>query len=43
MFYFPRADLLRGVGYALALGVAAGWLPALQARRLRIADALRRQ
>jgi putative ABC transport system permease protein len=43
MFYFPRSDLLRGFGYALALGVVAGWLPAMQAMRLRIADALRRQ
>jgi putative ABC transport system permease protein len=43
MFYFPHADLARGFGYALILGLTAGWLPAWQAGRLRIADALRRQ
>jgi len=43
MFYFPRSDLFRGFGYALLLGLVAGWLPALQAMRLQIADALRRQ
>jgi len=43
MFFFPQADLVRGLGYALLLGLAAGWIPAWQAGRLRIADALRRQ
>jgi putative ABC transport system permease protein len=43
MFYFPQGDVLRGVGYALLLGVSAGALPAWQARRLQIAEALRRQ
>lgn len=43
MFYFPRGDVVRGVGYALLLGVLAGTLPAWQAMRLQIADALRRQ
>jgi putative ABC transport system permease protein len=42
LFYFPRADVVLGVGFVLALGLVTGLLPALQARRLRIADALRR-
>jgi ABC-type antimicrobial peptide transport system permease subunit len=36
------ADLAIGVGLVLLVGVAAGILPSLQARRLQIADALRR-
>jgi len=42
LFYFPRRDVVLGVGLVLALGLVTGLLPALQARRLRIADALRR-
>jgi len=42
IFYFPTRDLLTGFLLVLALGLAAGLLPALQAMRLRIADALRR-
>ena len=42
IFYFPRHNLLWGLFLALALGLAAGWLPARQAMRLRIAEALRR-
>jgi putative ABC transport system permease protein len=42
MFYFPTVDVLIGVGLSVALGVFAGILPALQAMRLRVADALRR-
>jgi putative ABC transport system permease protein len=34
--------LLTGLGISLALGVATGIVPALQAMRLRVADALRR-
>jgi putative ABC transport system permease protein len=34
--------LLAGVGVSIALGFVTGILPALQAMRLRIADALRR-
>jgi putative ABC transport system permease protein len=41
-FYFSLGDMLVGVGLVLALGLAAGALPALQAGRLRLADALRR-
>jgi putative ABC transport system permease protein len=41
-FYFPARDLITGLGISLALGVATGIIPALQAMRLRVADALRR-
>jgi putative ABC transport system permease protein len=40
--YLPTADLLMGVALALAVGVAAGILPAVSAMRLRVVDALRR-
>ena len=43
VFYLPGRYLLIGVVLVLALGTVAGVLPALQAMRLRIADALRRQ
>jgi putative ABC transport system permease protein len=42
IFYFPPRSIVLGVLLVLALGLAAGILPALQAGRLRIADALRR-
>lgn len=42
LFIFTNRDLLIGVVMVLALGLAAGALPALAARSLRIADALRR-
>jgi putative ABC transport system permease protein len=42
LFFFPWRDLLIGVGLSLALGVATGIFPSLQALRLRVADALRR-
>ena len=42
LFYFPPRDLLAGLGLAVALGVLTGIFPALQAMRLRLADALRR-
>jgi len=42
IFYFPSRDIVIGAVLVIALGVAAGILPALQAGRLRIADALRR-
>jgi putative ABC transport system permease protein len=41
-FYFPVAQLIAGVGLVLGLGLASGVLPAWQASRLRIVDALRR-
>jgi putative ABC transport system permease protein len=42
LFHLPTGDLLIGVGISIALGVITGVLPALQAMRLRVADALRR-
>jgi len=42
IFFFPLDDLGIGVVLVLGLGLAAGLLPALQAGRLRIAEALRR-
>jgi putative ABC transport system permease protein len=42
VFFFPTRDLVNGILLVLALGLATGILPALQAGRLRIADALRR-
>jgi putative ABC transport system permease protein len=41
-FYFPTPSIVIGVALVLALGVASGFLPAWQAGRLRITDALRR-
>ena len=43
VFYLPVRYVVIGVLLVIALGVVAGILPALQAMRLRIADALRRQ
>jgi len=42
MFFFPVRDLLIGLALSIALGVITGILPAQQAMRLRVADALRR-
>ena len=42
-FFLPNRDLVLGVAFILLLGTCAGLLPALQASRLRIVDALRRQ
>lgn len=42
MFFFPTRDLFIGLGFSVALGLVTGILPALQAMRLRVADALRR-
>ena len=42
-FFLPNGDLVLGVALILLLGTCAGLLPALQASRLRIVDALRRQ
>jgi putative ABC transport system permease protein len=41
-FYFPTVDIAAGLGLVLLLGLASGFLPAWQASRLRIVDALRR-
>jgi len=41
-FFLPNSDLVSGALYASLLGLIAGLLPAVQAMRLRIVDALRR-
>jgi putative ABC transport system permease protein len=41
-FYFPGGDLVVGALLVIALGIIAGAFPAIQAMRLRIAEALRR-
>ena len=43
VFYLPPRDVVFGVALVAALGFLAGILPALQAMRLQIAVALRRQ
>jgi putative ABC transport system permease protein len=42
MFYLPNRDLVIGLAISLALGLFTGVFPAIQAMRLRVADALRR-
>jgi len=42
LFFLPTRDLLIGLGFSVALGLVTGIFPALQAMRLRVADALRR-
>jgi putative ABC transport system permease protein len=42
VFVIPHRELLRGAAFAVALGLIAGALPALQAMRLQIAVALRK-
>ncbi|GIK16352.1 MAG: membrane protein [Planctomycetota bacterium] len=42
VFYLPTDALIVGVGMVLALGIAAGLLPALSAMRLPVAVALRK-
>ena len=42
LFYFPGRDIVIGVAISLLLGLATGIFPALQAMRLRVANALRR-
>lgn len=42
VFYFPGRDILLGIVLVFLLGFATGLLPAIQAMRLRIVDALRR-
>jgi putative ABC transport system permease protein len=43
VFYVPPRALLVGVGLAVLLGIASGGLPAFQAQRLSIVDALRKR
>jgi putative ABC transport system permease protein len=42
VFFLPPRDLILGVALILLFGLAAGLLPAVQAMRLRIVEALRR-
>lgn len=42
MFFFPLRGLFFGLGGCVALGLITGFFPALQAMRLRVAEALRR-
>jgi putative ABC transport system permease protein len=42
LFFLPTRDLFVGLGISIALGLVTGIFPALQAMRLRVADALRR-
>jgi putative ABC transport system permease protein len=42
IFYFPPRDLVIGCVFVITLGVLSGLVPALQAGRLKIVDALRR-
>ena len=42
LFFFPSHALLIGAGLSILLGLVTGFLPALSAMRLRVADALRR-
>ena len=42
VFFFPGRDIVMGVALTLFLGLVTGTLPAVQAMRLRIVDALRR-
>lgn len=43
LFILPARYLLVGVGFVFALGIVAGIIPAVQAMRLQVAVALRRQ
>ena len=43
IFFIPTRDLFVGVGLTIVLGLVTGILPAIQAMRLRLADALRRE
>lgn len=42
LFFLPVRDVFLGLGLSVALGFVTGILPAQQAMRLRVADALRR-
>jgi putative ABC transport system permease protein len=41
-FQFPTLDLLKGVGLVVVLGAVTGIVPAMQAMRIQVAEALRR-
>jgi putative ABC transport system permease protein len=43
VFFIPARDAIMGAGLTVVLGFVAGILPAIQAMRLRLADALRRE
>jgi putative ABC transport system permease protein len=43
IFFIPTSDMFIGVGLTVVLGFVAGILPAVQAMRLRLAEALRRE
>ena len=43
VFFIPARDAVMGVAFTALLGFVAGILPAVQAMRLRLADALRRE
>jgi len=43
LFYIPTPNLVLGGALVLILGLITGAIPALQAMRLGVADALRRQ
>ncbi len=43
IFFMPARDMVWGAVLAVALGFVAGIVPAVQAMRLRLADALRRE
>ena len=42
VFYLPTSDILIGLLLIIAMAFVAGFIPALQAQKLQIADALRR-
>src|SRR3989304_6173003 len=42
IFFLPPQDVLLGGGFIAALGLLTGLLPAVQAMRLRVVDAVRR-
>jgi putative ABC transport system permease protein len=42
LFFFPVQDVGIGLAIAVGLGIVTGFLPALQAMRLQVAEALRR-
>jgi putative ABC transport system permease protein len=42
VFHFPTRDLIGGIALVALLGLGTGLLPAMQASRLKIVDALRR-